>query len=283
MFQWHSSTRVISYNSQKLTESNYTSNKRVPLTFLSFITGPPECGPVRKTNKTQKPQLAHIQPQMWSEHLLKFQLTLTCWTHHAWRDRDHSDLLGAEWELWGTQRHEEEQFIIFNPFWGGRRKRRADVAQCPETMKLLSRNRLWHRPAEEAGEGQADRVAIADHVHHIEHTDVLQLGGHMEAVKCVRLTAGVGAHALHEVRGAILQFTHHLWQRVLWEKTVREETAFKRIVHIFKSRAPISYCIFCIIHGCTKALCVFIPKQEQQQLSLVLQAHLRELSMKWFF
>lgn len=66
---------------------------------------------------------------------------------------------------------------------------------------------IWHRPAEEAWEGQANRVSITDHAHHLKHPDVLQLGGHMEAVKTVWLTTGVGAHTLHKVRSASVQLT----------------------------------------------------------------------------
>lgn len=68
---------------------------------------------------------------------------------------------------------------------------------------------LRHRPAEEAWEGQADRVSITDHAHHLENPDVLQLGRHMDAAKTVWLTTGVGADTLHKVRSASLQLTDH--------------------------------------------------------------------------
>lgn len=73
-------------------------------------------------------------------------------------------------------------------------------------------------PAEEAWERQADRVSITDHADHLEHTDVLQLGRHMEAVKAVRVTARVGPDTLHKVRCAGLQLTDHLRKRVLEDR-----------------------------------------------------------------
>jgi len=69
---------------------------------------------------------------------------------------------------------------------------------------------LPHSPAQEAREGQADGVSVTDHAHHLQNPDVLQLGRHFDAVKTVRLTAGVGAHTLHKVRRARLQLTDHV-------------------------------------------------------------------------
>lgn len=42
-------------------------------------------------------------------------------------------------------------------------------------------------PGEEAGEGQAHWVAIADHAHHLQNSHILQLGGHQGAVEGVGL------------------------------------------------------------------------------------------------
>ena len=67
---------------------------------------------------------------------------------------------------------------------------------------------LRDSPAEEAWKGQADRVSITDHAHHLKYSNVLQPGRHMEAVKAVGLTTGIGAHTLHKVGSTSLQFTH---------------------------------------------------------------------------
>lgn len=74
---------------------------------------------------------------------------------------------------------------------------------------------LLHWPAEEAWEWQANRVSIPDYAHHLKYPNVLQLGRHMEAVKTVWLTTGIGANALHKVGSTSLQFTDHFWQGVL--------------------------------------------------------------------
>lgn len=55
-------------------------------------------------------------------------------------------------------------------------------------------------------------------MHHLEHPDVLELGRYMEAVKTVRVTARVGADALHKVRCAGLQLADHLRKRVLEDR-----------------------------------------------------------------
>lgn len=91
-----------------------------------------------------------------------------------------------------------------------------------------------HWPAEEARERQTDRVSITDHADHLEHPDVLQLGRHMETVKTVGLTAGVGEDTLHKVRSAGLQPTDHLRQRVLEDrrgKTANVATTFSFYPH----------------------------------------------------
>lgn len=137
------------------------------------------------------------------------------------------------WDQWGRYREEEAQSTIFTSFpFDKELKRRLRGEQISRqksdngfrvmTVAALLHNMLWHWPAEEAWKGQADRVSITDHAHHLKHPDVLQLGRYMEAVKTVRLTAGVGTHALHEVRSASLQLTYHLWQRVLKESKGEE-------------------------------------------------------------
>lgn len=40
-------------------------------------------------------------------------------------------------------------------------------------------------PRQEIGEGEADRVAMADALHHLQDPDVLQLSGHVEVIKGV--------------------------------------------------------------------------------------------------
>lgn len=65
-------------------------------------------------------------------------------------------------------------------------------------------NVLCHLPGEEAVEGQAYRVAIADHPDHLQHPYILHLGRHVETVKAVRRAPAVGAHTLHKVRGTRL-------------------------------------------------------------------------------
>lgn len=101
-------------------------------------------------------------------------------------------------------------------------------------MSVMDMTPCLHWPAEEAWERQTERVSITDSADHLKHPDVLQLGGHMEAVKTVGLTAGVGADALHKVRSAGLQLTDHLRQRVLEEskgKTANLASAFSSYPH----------------------------------------------------
>ena len=134
------------------------------------------------------------------------------------------------WNQWDRPREEAEQPITCKTF--------------PVKKKLREKRRLWgemnesayrdrtissadmlrHWPAEEAWEGQADGVSITDHAHHLKHPNVLQLSGHMEAVKTIWLTTGVWAHTLHKVRSASLQFTDHLWQWVLRKEKRRKDT-----------------------------------------------------------
>lgn len=92
-------------------------------------------------------------------------------------------------------------------------------------MSLMDMTHCLYWPAEEAWERQTDRVSITDHTDHLEHPDVLELGWHVEAVKTVRVTARVGADALHKVRCAGLQLAHHLRKRVLEDRKQIEQAA----------------------------------------------------------
>lgn len=65
-------------------------------------------------------------------------------------------------------------------------------------------------PCEEAAEGHAHWVAIADHAHHLQNSYILQLSGHQGAVEGVGLACAVGPHAMHEVRVAELELTADL-------------------------------------------------------------------------
>lgn len=123
-----------------------------------------------------------------------------------------------------TETVQQRRASVFSLFLPQTKKRKSEDVIILSKQRDKSVNEFdgydpcLHWPAEEAWERQTDRVSITDHANHFEHPDVLQLGRHMEAVKAVGLTAGVGADTLHKVRSAGLQLTDHLRQRVLKER-----------------------------------------------------------------